>query len=115
MKQIEQHEHVNAIIYQSNKEGKPCCGDSFFFIKADDEELICAVADGLGSGQYANESSSLVSEIVEEYGHEDVAALIDRCNQAMKNKTRGHCGHIKGEFFPSSNLPIVRLAIFGLS
>lgn len=29
MKQIEQHEHVNAIIYQSNKEGKSCCGDSF--------------------------------------------------------------------------------------
>lgn len=100
MKQIEQHEHVNAIIYQSNKEGKACCGDSFF-IKADDEELICAVADGLGSGQYANESSSLVSEIVEEYGHEDVTTLIDRCNQAMKNK-RGHRGHIKGEFFPAA-------------
>ncbi|MGJ5637987.1 PP2C family serine/threonine-protein phosphatase [Bacillus altitudinis] len=97
MKQIEHHEHVNAIIYQSNKEGKSCCGDSFF-IKADDEELICAVADGLGSGQFANESSSLVSEIVEEYGHEDVTTLIDRCNQAMKNKRGATVAILKVNF-----------------
>ncbi|MGE6632118.1 PP2C family serine/threonine-protein phosphatase [Bacillus sp. NPDC077027] len=97
MRQVEQNEHVHAVIYQSSKEGRSCCGDSFF-IKADEEELICAVADGLGSGQFANESSSLVSEIVEEHGQEDVISLIDRCNHAMKNKRGATAAILKVDF-----------------
>lgn len=56
MIQVEENEHIQTLVYQLNKEGKSICGDSFF-MKADDKELICAVADGLGSGSLANESS----------------------------------------------------------
>lgn len=47
MIQVEENEHVQTLVYQLNKEGKSICGDSFF-IKANEEELVCAVADGLG-------------------------------------------------------------------
>lgn len=46
MIQVEENEHVQTLVYQLNKEGKSICGDSFF-IKANEEELVCAVADGL--------------------------------------------------------------------
>lgn len=59
-------------------------------MKADDQELICAVADGLGSGSLANESSSAIKDLVENYANEDVQSIIERCNQAMKNKKRGY-------------------------
>ncbi|AZV91866.1 phosphoserine phosphatase [Bacillus amyloliquefaciens] len=44
MIQVEENEHVQTLVYQLNKEGKSICGDSFF-IKANEEELVCAAAD----------------------------------------------------------------------
>jgi negative regulator of sigma-B (phosphoserine phosphatase) len=51
-----------------------------------EDYFICALADGLGSGEYANESSSAISALVEKNHDEDVNVLIDLCNQELKNK-----------------------------
>lgn len=85
MIEYKSNRHMRAIIFQLSKNGNTCCGDSYF-ISADDEGFICTVADGLGSGKAANESSSIISEIVEKYSNEEVADIIDRCNLALRNK-----------------------------
>ncbi|MCX3307001.1 PP2C family serine/threonine-protein phosphatase [Bacillus sp. NEAU-CP5] len=97
MIQVEENEHVQTLVYQLNKEGKSICGDSFF-MKANEEELVCAVADGLGSGSLANESSSAIKDIVETYADEDVESIIERCNQAMKNKRGATASILKINF-----------------
>jgi negative regulator of sigma-B (phosphoserine phosphatase) len=76
---------VHALAYQLPKKGKICCGDSFY-IKTTKDYFICALADGLGSGERANESSSAISALVERKHDEDVDVLIDLCNQALKDK-----------------------------
>lgn len=81
----ESNNFVHTLAYQVPKEGKVCCGDSFF-IKAMEDYFICALADGLGSGEYANESSSAISALVEKNHDEDVNVLIDLCNQELKDK-----------------------------
>lgn len=97
MIQVEENEHIQTLVYQLNKEGKSICGDSFF-MKADDKELICAVADGLGSGSLANESSAAIKDLVENYASEDVESIIERCNQAMKNKRGATASILKINF-----------------
>lgn len=97
MIQVEENEHIQTLVYQLNKEGKSICGDSFF-MKADDKELICAVADGLGSGSLANESSAAIKDLVENYANEDVQSIIERCNQAMKNKRGATASILKINF-----------------
>ncbi|ALC83817.1 MULTISPECIES: PP2C family serine/threonine-protein phosphatase [Bacillus] len=97
MIEFESNEYMRAIIFQLNKDGNSCCGDSYF-ISADDEGLICAVADGLGSGKAANESSSIISEIVEKYSNEEVAEIIERCNVALRSKRGATVSVLKFRF-----------------
>ena len=93
----ESNEHMQALVYQLPKEGKAVCGDSFYF-HATDETMVCALADGLGSGALARESSSVISEVVEEHGHEDVESLMERCNQALKHKRGATVSILKVDF-----------------
>ena len=59
------HKDVEAFAHQHSKGGNPFCGDSFFF-HATEDYFLCVLADGLGSGQFAFESSSAVTHIVKE-------------------------------------------------
>jgi phosphoserine phosphatase RsbX len=81
----ESNQFVHTLAYQIPKEGKVCCGDSYF-INITENCLICAVADGLGSGERANESSNAICKIVEQNQDEDVEVLMDLCNLELKNK-----------------------------
>ncbi|KAA6449647.1 PP2C family serine/threonine-protein phosphatase [Bacillus swezeyi] len=93
----ESNEHIHALVYQLPKEGKSVCGDSFYF-NATDQGMLCALADGLGSGELAYESSSAISEVVKEHGDEDVASLMERCNQALKQKRGATVSILKADF-----------------
>lgn len=93
----ESNEHMQALVYQLPKEGKAVCGDSFYF-HATDETMVCALADGLGSGAMAQESSAVISEVVEEHGHEEVASLMERCNQELKHKRGATVAILKADF-----------------
>ncbi|MEW8986414.1 MAG: protein phosphatase 2C domain-containing protein, partial [Bacillus sp. (in: firmicutes)] len=57
---------IEVIVHQTTKEGKYVCGDSYYFV-LQDEYFTCVVADGLGSGTLANEASSAVVEVVQQY------------------------------------------------
>ncbi|KMY45989.1 phosphoserine phosphatase [Bacillus sp. FJAT-27916] len=76
---------VEAIAAQSSKNGKALCGDDYFFLATDDY-FICVLADGLGSGEFAHESSRAVTDVVRDCHEEDVDSLMDRCNRVLVQK-----------------------------
>ena len=74
---------VNA--YQVAKEGMYFCGDSYY-IKAADDYFLCVLADGLGSGERAHDSSQAVISAVENIEEQDVTVMMNACNEALKDK-----------------------------
>ncbi len=91
------HKDVEAFAHQHSKGGNPFCGDSFFF-HATEDYFLCVLADGLGSGQFAFESSSAVTHIVKEYADEDVESLMKRCNSVLLHKRGAAVGIVKAYF-----------------
>ncbi|MGY3716901.1 PP2C family serine/threonine-protein phosphatase [Sutcliffiella cohnii] len=79
------HRHVQVSAYQNAKNGKYYCGDSYY-INATNDFFICVVADGLGSGEYAYESSKSVVEVAREYENENVATIMEECNKSLRLK-----------------------------
>lgn len=77
-------EHVDVYTFQANKEGNNYCGDAFFY-HSDEKEFFAIVADGLGSGMYANQSAQAVIEAAKANYHQDVKAIMNACNQALIN------------------------------
>ncbi|MGI8387723.1 PP2C family serine/threonine-protein phosphatase [Robertmurraya sp. P23] len=88
---------VEVIVQQTTKEGKYECGDSYYYVLQDDY-FTCVVADGLGSGKLANEASSAVVDVVQQYHDEDVEELMKKCNQALFQK-RGAAVAVLKVFF----------------
>ncbi len=80
-----QQNDVEVFAGQVSKNGNRFCGDSYYYTSTNDY-FICVLADGLGSGVYAFESSHSVVEIVEENHHEDVDTLMNLCNEALQKK-----------------------------
>lgn len=96
MKHLQQ-ELVEIYAYQSAKEGKPFCGDSYYFT-ATEEYFLCVLADGLGSGRYAYEASSAVVEVVKENETDDVETLMKRCNEVLAQKRGAAVAVLKVNF-----------------
>ncbi|RDI39858.1 PP2C family serine/threonine-protein phosphatase [Falsibacillus pallidus] len=88
---------VEVFSHQTSKAGKAQCGDSYYFT-ATDEYFLCVLADGLGSGKYANEASSAVAQVVEENKEEDVETLMKLCNQVLLNKRGAAVAVVKAYF-----------------
>lgn len=78
-------EDIEVVAHQTAKNGKAFCGDSYFFTLADDY-FVCVLADGLGSGQFAYESSMAVIDAVKEHHHESVDTLMRLGNDALLQK-----------------------------
>ncbi len=83
------HEYVEACIFNEAKKGNFESGDSYHTVLTDDY-FICSVADGLGSGPVARESSQVIPHILEQYHHESIDSLMGRFNDLMVQKKR--CG-----------------------
>nr|WP_220127340.1 SpoIIE family protein phosphatase [Halobacillus locisalis] len=72
-------------VYQKAKKGNYYCGDSYFYNETD-EAFVCAIADGLGSGEMARESSKAVMEMIEDYPNLTIESLVAKCNEALVGK-----------------------------
>lgn len=90
-------ERINVSVYQKSKKGNYYCGDSYFY-RETENEFICALADGLGSGEFAKESSQIVMDIIEENVHADVKDIIKTCNQRLMGKRGVVLGVLKVNF-----------------
>jgi phosphoserine phosphatase RsbX len=85
IKETIKKDHFELVSYQSAKNGMPYCGDDYFFTYTD-EYFICVLADGLGSGQLAYESSNAVTREVKEHHSKGVETLMNISNRALINK-----------------------------
>lgn len=94
MKSVEQ---LEVSVYQKAKKGNVECGDSYFYQQSD-TQFICAVADGLGSGEFAKESSEAVMEVVSKNSLESIETIINRCKSALTNKRGVVLGILKIDF-----------------
>ncbi|HEY4553581.1 MAG TPA: PP2C family serine/threonine-protein phosphatase [Bacillaceae bacterium] len=78
---------MEAYAFQTAKNSNAFCGDSYY-ITANDDYLLCVLADGLGSGKYAFEASHAVASVVRSNPEESVETLMDYCNKVLL-RTRG--------------------------
>ncbi|MBM7096822.1 SpoIIE family protein phosphatase [Bacillus sp. H-16] len=82
------HHQLNDIeitSYYTAKQGNWCSGDAFY-VSSGDEYVICAVVDGLGSGEEAMEASSAVIKVIEAHKDESVEVLMDKSNKELWQK-----------------------------
>ncbi|WP_370551179.1 PP2C family serine/threonine-protein phosphatase [Halobacillus sp. GSS1] len=84
-------------IFQKAKKGNYYCGDSYFY-KETDDAFLCALADGLGSGEMARESSKAVMEVIEEHPDLTLEALIKKCNEVLVGKRGVVLGILRIDF-----------------
>ncbi|RFU67377.1 phosphoserine phosphatase [Peribacillus saganii] len=85
IKEILRNDKIEVIASQSSKDDMPYCGDGYYFISTN-EYFLCILADGLGSGKHAYESSHAVTEIVKDHHMESVEVLMEICNGVLVNK-----------------------------
>ncbi|WP_343327827.1 SpoIIE family protein phosphatase [Lentibacillus saliphilus] len=84
-------------VYQKPKKGNYYCGDSYYYTETENE-FICVIADGLGSGEFAKESSQVVINIVKAHIDASVKTLIKMCNQSLMGKRGVVLGLLKIDF-----------------
>lgn len=84
-------------VFQKPKQGNTYCGDSYFYNETEDQ-FICAIADGLGSGEFAMESSQAVIDIIKENNHVSVEELVEKSNEILFGKRGVVLGILKIDF-----------------
>ncbi len=92
-----QHSFVDAYIFNEAKKGNHESGDSYHTVLTDDY-FICSVADGLGSGPVARESSQVIPQILRQYHHETIDQLMYRFNGLMLQKRGAAVAIFKVDF-----------------
>ncbi|MDC3422136.1 indirect negative regulator of sigma-B activity [Aquibacillus koreensis] len=88
---------MDVSIFQKPKKGNYYCGDSYF-IQETENDFICALADGLGSGEFAKESSQVVMDIIEENIDATVEHIMTKCNKVLIGKRGVVLGVLKIDF-----------------
>ncbi|MEQ6376715.1 PP2C family serine/threonine-protein phosphatase [Bacillaceae bacterium S4-13-58] len=88
---------VQVDVYQRPKSGNHECGDSYVYYESDNQ-FICALADGLGSGRFAKESSEIVVDVIRSNAHHSIEELIIKCNEVLLSKRGVVLGIIKIDF-----------------
>lgn len=91
------HKQLEAYAFQRAKEGNHFCGDSFY-MTATDDYFLCVLADGLGSGEYAHESSQAVTSVVQSNPDEDVYTLMEFSNRVLLSKRGAAVAILKVDF-----------------
>lgn len=91
------HKFIDAFIFNEAKKGNYESGDSYHTVLTEDY-FICSVADGLGSGPVARESSQVIPEILKQHHHESIDDLMNRFNKLMVQKRGAAVAIFKVDF-----------------
>ncbi|AOV06677.1 PP2C family serine/threonine-protein phosphatase [Sporosarcina ureilytica] len=92
-----QTDYVEACVYHRPKYGNEESGDAYF-IHTEEDYLIFAIADGLGSGPFARQSAEIIPDVLAEYHHESLDELLNRCNEYMIQKRGAAVAIVKVDF-----------------
>lgn len=90
-------EHVEMYVYQEAKQGNIESGDAYF-LHAEEDYFIFAIADGLGSGPVARQSAEIVPTVLREHHDESIDELLSRCNEYMFRKRGAAVAIVKVDF-----------------
>ncbi|WP_078551286.1 PP2C family serine/threonine-protein phosphatase [Bacillus alkalicellulosilyticus] len=85
MVEFTKFDSVKVAIYQKAKQGNDLCGDSYVIIETD-RYFLCAIADGLGSGEGAHCASVEAITIIKENHDAPVEVLMSKCNEAQLSR-----------------------------
>src|SRR5690625_4795430 len=88
---------VQVAVYQKAKSNNYYCGDSYFYTETENE-FVCALADGLGSGEFAKESSQAVIDIIRNNINATVEQLVKKSNEQLVGKRGVVLGILKINF-----------------
>lgn len=88
---------VKVSVYQKPKKGNYACGDSYFYAETENE-FVCAIADGLGSGDFAKESSQVVIDVIRRNIYTTVEQLVKQCNKVLLDKRGVVLGILKLDY-----------------
>lgn len=91
------NEHVEAYVYQEAKQGNRESGDTYF-IHAEEDYFICAIADGLGNGPIARQSAQIIPKVLQEHHDETIDELLSRCNEHMVQKRGAAVAIVKADY-----------------
>ncbi|MCA1032973.1 SpoIIE family protein phosphatase [Bacillus timonensis] len=94
-----QSDYLDLCSYQTSKKADHVSGDSYF-VKMTSEYSLFAIADGLGSGSAAHESSSTVTNLIQRNHSMDVQTLMNMSNRALLNKRGSSVAIVK--YYPHS-------------
>ncbi|TSB45856.1 PP2C family serine/threonine-protein phosphatase [Alkalicoccobacillus porphyridii] len=75
-------DHVEVAVLQRSKNSGEFCGDAYAVVQTE-HYAVCAVIDGLGSGEGASESAQTAMRIVERDHELPVKMIVERCNRAL--------------------------------
>lgn len=92
-----ENKRVKLSVFQKAKKGNYYCGDSYFY-RETDEAFLCALADGLGSGEMARESSKAVMDVIDDNPILTVEALVKKCNEVLVGKRGVVLGILRIDF-----------------
>ncbi|WP_100330101.1 PP2C family serine/threonine-protein phosphatase [Bacillus xiapuensis] len=92
-----QSDHIEVYATQTAKNNNFLCGDSYFIHETEDY-LICVLADGLGSGEFAYESAAAVTKVVEDNHQETVDCLMSLSNDVLQQKRGAAVAIFKADF-----------------
>ncbi|GAA0452636.1 SpoIIE family protein phosphatase [Alkalibacillus silvisoli] len=79
---IEKKDRMEVATFQKPKKGNYHSGDSYFYMEMNDG-FICALADGLGSGEIAKDSSDTVINVIRNHLDEPLDVLVEQANKSL--------------------------------
>lgn len=88
---------VQVAVYHRGKGNNTYNGDSYFYTETSNE-FVCVIADGLGSGEYAQESSQIVIDVIKNNIHISESELLKKCNHSLLSKRGVVVGILKIDF-----------------
>lgn len=92
---------VHVKVLQQTKAGETNCGDSYFYVETD-TEFICVLADGLGSGEHAKESSEVVIDTIKNNLTLTEEEIIRKCAKQLQGKRGVVLGILKLNFISNT-------------
>ncbi|MBS4219432.1 protein phosphatase 2C domain-containing protein [Bacillus sp. FJAT-49711] len=92
-----ENEYSEVHAFQTAKDSNVLCGDSFY-LTLNEDYVLCALADGLGSGKYAHEASQAAVSVVRSNPEESVDTLMDFCNKVLLRKRGAAVAIFKVDF-----------------
>jgi negative regulator of sigma-B (phosphoserine phosphatase) len=82
---IYQDDKLEVAVFEQAKQGNACSGDAHTVIHRTDY-AVCAVIDGLGSGEGALQSATAALGVIEAHHHKSVEQMVELCNGALSNQ-----------------------------